>query len=523
MRRSQQSAWANPVLIGAVTVLAVMVAVFLAYNANQGLPFVPTKELKVNVADGSNIVAGDDVREGGFRIGLVSDLKPIQFSNGVVGAQLTLKLDQNTARVPVDSTASIRPRSVLGLKFVDLQRGTSQKVFADGATLPVSQTSVPVQFDDIFKAFDAPTRKAVQQNLVGFGDTFTGRGSAVNDTIAGLPELLKHLEPVARNLSDPRTGLSRFFRSLNAFVGAVSPVAGVNARLFGDMATTFGAIARDPNALEATISESPSTLDVSTASLKVQQPFLVDTTTFGNLLTPATAELRAALPDIVPAVEVGTTTLARTPSLNANLQRFMVALKNLAVAPGTNIALNGLVSTVTILNPMIRYLGPYVTVCNDWNYWWTYLGEHFSEQTNLGFAQRALLNTTNAAASGTPTVSPTPKPNGQPNSVGSVPSWSPVNGGGSDLSPLGGNEFLHSQAYGAAIDNQGNADCETGQRGYPKKLNHGDPQGRNLATDPHTPGNQGPTWTGRARVPAGQTFSRNPQTGPQLISPPGNP
>ena len=40
-------AFANPVLVGAVTVLAVLVAVFLAYNANQGLPFVPTRELKV--------------------------------------------------------------------------------------------------------------------------------------------------------------------------------------------------------------------------------------------------------------------------------------------------------------------------------------------------------------------------------------------------------------------------------------------------------------------------------------------
>ena len=69
--------------------------------------------------------------------------------------------------------------------------------------------------------------------------------------------------------------------------------------------------------------------------------------------------------------------------MNAKLQRFMGALKNLAVAPGTNIALNGLVSTVTILNPMIRYLGPYVTVCDDWNYWWTYLSEHLSETEHV--------------------------------------------------------------------------------------------------------------------------------------------
>ena len=42
MRRGSQSIAANPVLIGAATTLVVLVAVFLSYNANKGLPFVPT-------------------------------------------------------------------------------------------------------------------------------------------------------------------------------------------------------------------------------------------------------------------------------------------------------------------------------------------------------------------------------------------------------------------------------------------------------------------------------------------------
>jgi hypothetical protein len=156
---------------------------------------------------------------------------------------------------------------------------------------------------------------------------------------------------------------------------------------------------------------------------------------------------------------------------------------------------------------MVRYLGPYQTVCNDWNYWWTYLSEHISEATTFGFAQRALLNQTNPL---------------QTNNVGTQGATAPVNGGVPDT-PLGGDEYLHAQPYGAAIDNQGNADCETGQRGYPKKLNAFDPQGRNLALDPHTPGDQGPTFKGRTHVPAGETFSRNPQTGPQLQYNPSNP
>ena len=290
-------------------------------------------------------------------------------------------------------------------------------------------------------------------------------------------------------------------------MGAVAPVASVNADLFGKMATTFEAVAREPRALESTIAQSPSTLDVSTNSLSAQQPFLVDLGSLGNSLVSPTAELHAALPDINPAIEAGTTTLARTPALNSRLQQVMGALKDLALSPGTNVALNGLSSTVQTLNPMVRYLGPFQTVCNDWNYWWTFLSEHISEATSFGFAQRALLNQTNPL---------------QANNVGTQGATAPVNGGVPDT-PLGGNEYLHAQPYGAAVDAQGNADCETGQRGYPKKLNYFDPQGRDFATDQHTPGDQGSTFRGRPRVPAGESFSRNPTSGPQTLYNPSNP
>ncbi|HEY1569282.1 MAG TPA: hypothetical protein VGF68_19800, partial [Solirubrobacteraceae bacterium] len=373
---------------------------------------------------------------------------------------------------------------------------------------PITQTSVPVQFEDIFQAFDAKTRKSIDQNLVGFGDTFAGRGSALNDTFASLPSLLGYLKPVTQYLADPNTELTRLFNNLEGVMGAIAPVAQTNAQLFTDMATTFQAIDHSPSDLEATIAKSPSTEQVSTQSLAVQRPFLADFNTLGTQLAPATAELRDALPDINPAIEAGTHTLARTPVLNANLQQVMNALKTLSQAPGTNVAVNALTGTVNTLNPLVRYIGPYQTVCNDWNYFWTYLSEHISESTSFGFAQRALINL------GNPT---------QANNVGQQGATQPANGGGSTSLVTGGNEFLHAQAYGAAVDNQGNADCETGQRGYPLKLNHLDPSGRNLGTDSHTPGDQGPTFKGRARVPAGETFSRNPTTGPQLASIPSNP
>ena len=504
-RKTQAPAFANPVLIGAVTVLVAIVAVFLSYNANNGLPFVPTRELKVDVANGAAVTAGNDVEQGGFRIGMVSDMHPIELANGTTGAQLTLKLNQNNGNVPIDSTASIRPRSVLGLKYIELNYGHSKKIFADGATMPIGQTSVPVQFDDINTMFDAKTRPAVQENLRGFGDVLAARGSALNDTIAALPSLLGHLRPVAAYLSDPGTELTRFLGALHGFFQTLSPVAAVQVRFLADQATTFAALTKSPGDLEATIRESPPTLAVSTDSLRAQQPLLADLTTFSNDLAPATVELRRALPNINPAIEAGARVLPRTPPMNQKLDAVLRQLGSLARDPDTNVALNGLTSTVNTLNPMLRYLGPYVTVCNNWNFFWTEIADLVSEQTNFGMAQRALINFGNQ----------------QQNSVGNQGAIQPADGQG--VPPGQTPEYLHGAAYGSAVNNNGTADCEDGQRGYPKQLNHLDPSGRDLQTDAHNPGSQGMDWSGLARVPAGETFSRNPQTGSQLPFVPSNP
>jgi ABC-type transporter Mla subunit MlaD len=474
----------------------------------------------VQLTSGSNLVPGNDVREGGYRVGIVSDIKPIalktkapnlgsegQVDQPTVGAELVLKLDQKVGKIPADSEVIVRPRSALGLKYVDLVKGRSRtRYIADGGTLPVSQTQIPVQFDEIFKAFDRPTRIAERGNLVAFGDAFAGRGAALNETIASLPRLLTHLTPVARNLAAPQTGLVRFFQALNRASGAVAPVADRNSKLFSDMAQTFGAISQDTRALEDTIAKSPSTLDVSTASLHAQLPFLRDTAAFSSDFNRATAELRGALPDLNPAIELGAPVLKRSLSLNSNLQGALTALNELAQSPGTLVALRGLTGTVTSLNPQLRYLGPYVTVCNYWNYFWTFVAEHFSEPDNNGTSQRALLNTAPP----------------QTNGIGSDAATNPANGQG--VLPGQDPQYLHGQPYGAAVDNNGNADCEAVQRGYPSRLAGPTHTNFLIAVEPHTPGDQGPVFKsfddrnlppsqralGTRRVPKGETFTRDP-------------
>ena len=132
-RQSRQSLVASPVLVGAVTVLTAIIAVFLAYNANAGLPFVPTYDLKAEIPGGSNLVKGNEVRMGGFRVGVVERILPGVAEPGerAKGQQveqraisvIELKLDKRVEPLSKDVRVQIRPRSALGLKYVTITPG----------------------------------------------------------------------------------------------------------------------------------------------------------------------------------------------------------------------------------------------------------------------------------------------------------------------------------------------------------------------------------------------------------------
>ena len=158
------------------------------------------------------------------------------------------------------------------------------------------------------------------------------------------------------------------------------------------MADTFEAWSRDPEALKATIAKQPSTLDVATESLRVQRPFLEHTAAFSRDLNAAASELPGTLPPLNRALEIGTPVTRRSVELNKDLQGAMDALRKLSEAPTTLGALRGLTDTENTLQPQLRYLGPYVTVCNYWNMFWTFTAEHFTAPDATGGSERALLN-----------------------------------------------------------------------------------------------------------------------------------
>jgi hypothetical protein len=205
------------------------------------------------------------------------------------------------------------------------------------------------------------------------------------------------------------------------------------------------------------------------------------------------------LPPLNNAVRAGTPVQRRLPTLNDETRKTLNTLRDVAEQPGTNAALRGLTATVTTLNPQLRFYGPYVTVCNSWNSFWTYLAEHFSEPDTTGSAQRALLNF----------AAP------QEDSLGSMGADEPANGEHAAGTP----QYGQDQPYGAAVAPDGRADCEAGQRGFVERQARFFPSRYHVARDPRSPGLQGPTFTGRPRVPKGETFTAEPQTGPYADTP----
>ena len=157
-----------------------------------------------------------------------------------------LKLDKKVEPLAVDSTLRVRPRSALGLKYIELTPGTSRRTWKSGDTIPVKRASEPLEYEDLFSTFDRDTRPAIQASTEGFGNAFAGRGQSINRAIAALNPFFRALTPVMQHLSAEETELDNFFVQLGAAAAQVAPVARTQAELFTDMADTFAAISADP-------------------------------------------------------------------------------------------------------------------------------------------------------------------------------------------------------------------------------------------------------------------------------------
>jgi ABC-type transporter Mla subunit MlaD len=381
-----QGVASSPVIVGAVTVLVVIVAVFLAYNANNGLPFVSTYNLKARVPNANALVKGNEVRIGGSRIGVIKSVVPVQIGNGAVAAELDLSLDKGAEPIPANSTMIIRPKSPLGLKYLQIVPGDSSKGLAAGETIPLSAARPePVDIDQFFDMFDQKTRTAIQRNNAGFGNGFAGRGPQINAAFGALRSLAEHGQPVLRTLVAPSTDFGGFWEALEDLSATVAPVAETQASMFVALDRTFAAFARVSRPfIQETIVKGPPTLDAVTADLPALRPFFRDAGRFFTAFKPGAKALGETSPTINAALRAGIPALNRSPAFFAQLTPTAEAVLDFQAEDGVFNGLELLTDTNEVLAPAIKHIAPAQTTCNYLSLVFRNLADAFSESNGNG-------------------------------------------------------------------------------------------------------------------------------------------
>jgi len=457
-RRRGGSLAGSPLLIGAVTTLIVVVAVFLSYNANNGLPFVPTYNIKVVLPEASGLQPSNQVRVGGTRVGLVSSLTPHEDPRtGRVTAIANLKLEKGVEPLPADTRAIVLSVSAIGLKYLELEKGTSHKPLKAGEAIPVSQTREPVDIDQLFNMFDEKTRTANQQNLTNFGDGLAGRGLGLNNTIATLRPLVTNAIPVLRNLASPATGLRELWIALDRAASQTAPVANVNAAGWSDTDTFFTAFAGAARSLEEATEGGPAALKQATYSLPFEAPFIEKSTEFMRLLRPSAHTLRTVAQPLGHAFAEGAVNLRAATALNSRLASSSQALQSFALNPVVTLGLEDFTQTLLLGNPVLAGLAPEQAYCNYFTLTFRNVASLLSENVGIGTVARAGIVLS---------------PNG-PNNEG-YPSSAPANGPSVDkTAPVGSrpgtpinDDHVHANPYPNVAGPGQPKVCEAGNEKY---------------------------------------------------------
>jgi virulence factor Mce-like protein len=476
--RGSASLAASPVLVGAVTVLVTIVAVFLSYNANTGLPFVPTYDLKANLPNGAQLVKGFEVRIGGARVGQVSKIEPRRRADGSTYAQITMKLDKEIEPLKANTTLLVRPRSAIGLKYVELTPGRGRKDLDSGAVIPVKQARpAVVELDDLFNMFDDKARVGSRNSLNGYGGGLAGRGGDLNRAIVALGPLLRDLEPVAANLAARETRLGRLFRALGKAASEAAPVAETQAQLFVNLDTTFTALASIARPyLQESISEGPPSEELAIREFPFQGKFLANNAAFFRELRPGVATLPHSAPILADAFEAGTRTLPKTIPMNAQLADVFESLADFSEDPLVRTGVQQLTRLSSSLKPTLAFLTPVQATCNYATLFFRNAASVLSDGDANGTWQRFIILPSPSSLEGA--VGPN-------NEIG--PAAAPANG------PLEDNH-LHTNPYPNTASPGQTRECEAGNEHYR------DTAGQ--TTIGNQPGNQGTKTEGQPKAKA---------------------
>ena len=314
--------------VGLGVLAALAVAVYLAFGGP--LPFSHTYTLDAVVQSANELHGGSPVRIAGVNVGKVTKVRPGPGTTAIV----ELAIDDAGRPIHRDATLKIRPRLFLeGNFYVDLRPGSpSAPELRDGGTIPLAQTAIPVQLDQVLSALGKDTRDSLRTLIEQAGGALAHGGAQGIDAsfapaipaykgVAVLAQSARGTQPgdlrgtiadterIVRALDDKRDQLASLISSFNVTAGALasrsaqlraslrglSATLGETAPALRDVSASLPELERFAGQVRPLLRRSPQTLDLA-APLLVQLNALLQARELPALLAsarPAVATLRA--------------------------------------------------------------------------------------------------------------------------------------------------------------------------------------------------------------------------------------
>jgi phospholipid/cholesterol/gamma-HCH transport system substrate-binding protein len=303
----------NPLRFGVIVIVIAAAVVYLGFS--KGISLKNGYRLHAVFSSAQNIHPKSPVRIAGVDVGKVSSIS----HEGKAGL-VTMEIESKGLPIHADATLKIRPRIFLeGNWFVELQPGSpSARTLSSGATIPITQTSDPVQLDQVLDALNTDTRSNLQTFLIEYGDALTRKPNAAEDAeqspdVRGLNaaqalDKAYHRGPSALRgtavLNQAITGTEPHDLSkLVAGIGRVTAALNVHEQqlgeLIGNFNTFFSEFAAQAAPLRATVAELPSSLLAIDRGLALLDASFPPTRTFARDILPG---VRATNPTVAAAL-----------------------------------------------------------------------------------------------------------------------------------------------------------------------------------------------------------------------------
>ncbi|KAA0272693.1 MAG: MCE family protein [Acidobacteria bacterium] len=295
----------------------------------------------VHFDEASQLAIESDVRISGVSVGKV---KGIELGDDGL-ADTTIEIDPKYAPIPSNTRAILRQKTLLGETYVELTPGDRDAPpLPEGGTLATAQVSDAVQLDEIFRAFDEPTRAAFQTWMADAAVAFRGRGIDLNAALGNLDPFAERADDLLRILDSQRLAVRRLLADGGATFDAISRQPGQLRSLIENTESVFSTTAARDAELREIFRILPTFLDESKLTLERLDEFAADTDPLVTQLRPVARQLSG--------------TFVALKRLSPELRRFFTGLR-----PVIERAEPGFSSLRTLLDdelpPFLGRLDPY--------------------------------------------------------------------------------------------------------------------------------------------------------------------